>query len=93
MPQKTARVLHFLYEGGSLNRFQAAAMLHDTCLNSTISAIRNGYEVPVNGKSETVQGYKGIATVCNRYWLNSSSSALDKAFLVLTRRFGYKPVA
>ena len=40
-PIKLARVLHCLYEGFSLNRFEAASLLHDSCLNTTISDIRN----------------------------------------------------
>lgn len=91
-PVKIARILHFLYEGGSLNRFEAASILHDTCLNSTISGIRNNLGILVAGKTESVKGYKGISTICNRYWLHREQQNIDKVRELLINYFGYEEI-
>lgn len=91
-PVKIARVLHYLYEGGTLNRFEAASMLHDTCLNSTISSIRNNLYIAIEGQSEVVKGYKGLETICNRYWLVGIPANVETAYQVLVKHFGYRPV-
>lgn len=90
-PKKSARILHFLYEGGTLNRFEAASKLHDTCLNSTVSTLRNGLGVTVCDRIERVKGYKGLNTICKRYWLEESPCNLETVYQVLVRQFGYKP--
>lgn len=90
-PIKVARVLHYLYEGGLLNRFEAASLLHDTCLNSTISNIRNDLCITINGKSEIFKGYKNLQTICNRYWMETSPENIEKAYRVLVIHFGYQP--
>ncbi|MNT22140.1 hypothetical protein D3C72_1575150 [compost metagenome] len=42
-PTKAARVLVYLRHFGSLNRFEAARLVGDTCLNSTIPALESRY--------------------------------------------------
>lgn len=91
-PVKVARVLHFLYDGGSLNRFEAAIKLHDTCLNSTISTIKNIHKIPIDKKSEVVRGYQNIETICCRYWMPKSPAIREIAYWILIKRYGYVPV-
>lgn len=90
-PVKVARVLHYLYQGGTLNRFEAAAMLHDTCLNSTISALRNDFNITVSGQTERVEGYQKLETICQRYWLEGSLANIETAYRVLVEHFYYEP--
>lgn len=90
-PIKVARVLHYLYCGGTLNRFEAASILHDTCLNSTVSNLRNDLNLLVNGQSEKVTGFQGLETICNRYWLETSTLNLDTAYKILINQFSYEP--
>lgn len=91
-PVKVARVLHYLYEGGSLNRFEAAYKLHDSCLNSTISTIKNIHRIPIDKKSEVVRGYQNIETICCRYWLPKSPAIREIAYWILIKRYRYVPV-
>lgn len=91
-PVKVARVLHYLYEAGSLNRFEAAYKLHDTCLNSTISTIRNLHKIPIESRSESVNGYQDLPTICNRYWLPKSPAIREIVYWVLVKKYGYIPL-
>ena len=90
-PIKIARILCYLYHGSTLNRFEASYLLHDTCLNSTISVIRNDFGIVVNGQSEKVLGYQKLQTICQRYSLSNSTENLTKAYNVLVEYFGYIP--
>lgn len=42
-PSKISRVLAYLRHFGSLNRFEAARLVGDSCLNSTIPRLESGY--------------------------------------------------
>lgn len=91
VPVKVARILHFLYVGGTLNRFEAGSMLHDTCLNSTISTIRNKLHITICGQNERVKGYRQLETDCQRYWLEGSATNVETAYQVLVQHFSYQP--
>jgi len=67
---KIDSVLGHLLGGNSLNRFEAEKLLHDHCLNSTISILANQYGIKVSRQLEAVRGYQGKRTYCNRYWLD-----------------------
>lgn len=90
-PIKLARVLHCLYEGFSLNRFEAASLLHDSCLNTTISDIRNDLNITIIGELEQVNGYMGNPTRCNRYKIDTSAKNMDIARKLLIDYYGYQP--
>lgn len=92
VPVKIARILHYLLEFGSLNRFEATYKLHDTCLNSTISEIRNIHKIPIESRSEVVNGYQNIATICSRYWLPKSPAIREIVYWVLIKKYGYTPL-
>jgi hypothetical protein len=68
---KTTSILKLLYEGKSLNRFEAEHF-NDHCLNSTISSIER-YGIVINRTWELVPCLDGNATVkVKRYWLDLS---------------------
>jgi hypothetical protein len=72
-PRKWQRVLHALFDGRSLNRFEAARELRDWCLNTTISQLEQR-GVTIRRKDETVSGTFGPVHCC-RYWLDLESRA------------------
>lgn len=90
-PVKLARVLHCLYEGASINRFEASYLLHDSCLNTTISDIRNDLGITITGVLEQVNGYMGHPTRCNRYKIDISVKNMDRARHILIDYYGYQP--
>jgi len=59
----------YLLNGYTLNRFQAA-LLHNFCLPSTVSALQKKYGITISRKYETVRGYMGNPTQCCRYWIS-----------------------
>lgn len=61
-----ARVLALLI-AGTLNRFEASPH-GDTCLNSTISALRNKHKLTILDHWETYTGRHGSKPV-KRYWI------------------------
>jgi hypothetical protein len=76
---KLATILRLLANGRSLNRFEAEHH-HDHCLNSTISALRNGHGIAVECERESVPCLGGMATVSvNRYWLNTKPENVKRA--------------
>lgn len=89
-PVKVARMLHYLYDGGTLNRFEASSKLHDTCLNSTVSTLRNRFGIVIRGQDEIVKGFRQLDTHCQRYWLDGALINVETAYQVLTRHFGYQ---
>lgn len=71
---KLHRVLAALIER-SYNRFEAARLLHDTALHSTVSTIQNQYGIRVDRRDETVPGFQGAPTRVCRYWIAPSQHA------------------
>lgn len=69
-PLKYAVILKNLYDGNSLNRFEAER-IGDHCLNSTISTIQNKYGIFIHAERETVPCRVGMVSV-NRYSLPAS---------------------
>lgn len=67
---KADRVYTALMEGKSYNRFEAARLLHDTCLHSTVSALEQKHGITINRMYETVRGYQGNPTSVCRYWID-----------------------
>lgn len=66
---KIKRVLQALASGQSLNRWDAARNLRDSCLNSTIAEIEGRLGLTISRHWETVPGYAGVPTRCCRYHL------------------------
>lgn len=90
-PAKIARVLHYLYDGGTLNRFEAAYKLHDTGLKATISTLRNDFGIDIQSELEAAKGDQQLVTTCKRYTLSRCPSNLKKTYLLLVKRYGYRP--
>lgn len=70
-PRKWRRVLAALYDGQSLNRFEAARELRDWTLNSTVSELE-GKGIRIERASESVPGAFGTVH-CKRYQLSPES--------------------
>ncbi|WAJ69746.1 hypothetical protein [Catenovulum adriaticum] len=87
---KVGRVLYHLYQGGTLNRFEAEEQLHDHCLNSTISKISNDLGVVIERKTEVVIGYQGHKSPCKRYSINSHPNNMYMACKQLVCLYGFK---
>jgi hypothetical protein len=76
---KLATILRLLVNSKSLNRFEAEHH-HDHCLNSTISALRNGQGIEIECERESVPCLGGMATVSvKRYWLNTKPDNVKRA--------------
>lgn len=87
-PSKIARVLVFLRHFGSLNRFEAARQVGDTCLNSTIPALENNHGLTFEHMPEKAANNWGEPCDVTRYSLPASAHAhADKVLaLMFTRR-------
>ena len=81
VPTKIERVLAYLLTGQSLNRFEAERIVNDHCLHSTMSALKNRYDIIYKEKPELVPGWNQQPTRVMRYWL--SSEMYNKAIEVL----------
>lgn len=66
---KNERVFKALVSGRSFNRFEAARVLHDHCLHSTVATLERKHHITISRKYETVRGYMGSSTKCCRYWV------------------------
>ncbi|KRP48712.1 MULTISPECIES: hypothetical protein [Pseudomonas] len=67
-PTKISRVLAYLLQDRSLNRFEAER-LGDHCLHSTISSLTHGYGLNFARKSERVPNHWGLPCQVTRYSL------------------------
>ena len=90
-PSKMARVLAYLRHTGSLNRFEAARLVGDTCLNSTISALANNHGVTFERIPEKSPNNWGKPCDCIRYRIPESAQA--QADRVLALLFKHKQAA
>ena len=70
-PTKISRVLAYLLQGRSLNRFEAER-LGDHCLHSTISSLAHCYGLKFARQSERVPNHWGLPCQVTRYSLPSS---------------------
>lgn len=87
-PTKIGNVLYSLCCGFNFNRFEAEKALHDHALNSTISVLRNGYEVIICDKWEEVPGHLNSPTRVKRYFLDTGQNNLQWCYSLLLQ-FGY----
>ncbi|MBI6764481.1 hypothetical protein [Pseudomonas syringae] len=73
-PTKISRILTYLLQGQSLNRFEAER-LGDHCLHSTISTLANGYGLKFERQLERVPNHCGEPCTVARYTLPASERA------------------
>jgi hypothetical protein len=84
-PSKISRVLVYLRHFGSLNRFEAARLVGDTCLNSTIPVLEGAYGLVFMHIPEKSPNNWGSPCEVTRYSL--PVSAHEKADAVLALMF------
>jgi hypothetical protein len=84
-PTKIARALVYLRHYGPLNRFEAARLVGDTCLNSTIPALETHYGLSFEHIPEKSPNHWGAPCDCTRYRLPEGSH--DQADKVLALMF------
>lgn len=72
-PTKISRVLEFMLQDRSLNRFEAER-LGDHCLHSTISRLSNAYGLNFTRQPERVPNHWGQPCMVTRYSLPASES-------------------
>lgn len=83
-PTKIARALVYFRHFGDLNRFEAARLVGDTCLNSTIPALER-YGLTFEHLPEKSPNHWGEPCDCTRYRLPASQ--YDRADKVLALMF------
>ena len=79
-PTKISRVLAYLLQDHSLNRFEAER-LGDHCLHSTISSLTHGYGLKFARKSERVPNHWGLPCLVTRYSLPPTEYKRAKSVL------------
>lgn len=79
-PSKIARVLAYMLNDGSLQRFEAER-LGDHCLHSTISSLANGYGLKFQRQLERVPNHWGEPCTVTRYTLPASEHGHASAVL------------
>ncbi|WP_237055367.1 hypothetical protein [Microbulbifer sediminum] len=87
-PTKLERVLAYLANGRSFNRFEAEREVNDHCLPSTMSEIKHGLRIPYRVRYESVPGWHGHPTRVARYWLGQEeqAQAWQRVFTMRKRR-------
>jgi hypothetical protein len=70
IPTKANTVFEALMEGRSFNRFEAARVLHDHCLHSTVAKLQKVKSITIERKFEAVLGYRGSQISVCRYWIS-----------------------
>lgn len=84
-PTKISRVLTYLRHFGSLNRFEAARLVGDSCLNSTIPILEGSYGLVFMHAPEKSPNNWGSPCEVTRY--NLPVSEHEKADAVLALMF------
>ncbi|MEA1605038.1 hypothetical protein [Pseudomonas spirodelae] len=84
-PTKIARVLVHTRYFGDLNRFEAARIVGDTCLNSTIPALETNYGLAYEHIPEKSPNHWGEPCDCTRYRMPTSE--YERADQVIERMF------
>ncbi|MEE1922494.1 hypothetical protein V0R50_07035 [Pseudomonas sp. 148P] len=79
-PSKIARVLAYMLNDGSLQRFEAER-LGDHCLHSTISSLANGYGLKFQRQLERVPNHWGEPCTVTRYTLPAGERRRASAVL------------
>ena len=79
---KIGRVLQRLGVGEVLNN-RAAFVIGDTCLHSTISALRNDHDMDITGEPEKYKGHDGHLSQRHRYWINPDPIILRSVYRLL----------
>lgn len=87
-PSKIARVLVYLRHIDTLNRFEAARKVGDTCLNSTIPALESNHGLTFEHIPEKAANHWGEPCGVTRYRLPASQyEQADKVIaMMFTRR-------
>lgn len=85
-PSKIARVLAYLRHCGSLNRFEAARLVGDTCLNSTIPVLESRYGLQFLHIPKKCPNNWGTPCDVMRYHL--LACAFERADRVLAQMYG-----
>lgn len=87
-PSKIARVLVYVRHFDTLNRFEAARKVGDTCLNSTIPALESQYGLTFEHMPEKAANHWGDPCGVTRYRLPASQhEQADKVIaMMFTRR-------
>lgn len=83
-PTKISRVLAYLLQDRSLNRFEAER-LGDHCLHSTISSLTHGYGLKFARKSERVPNHWGLPCLVTRYSLPPTEYKRAKSVLAMLK--------
>ncbi|MBM6445277.1 hypothetical protein JQF37_16830 [Pseudomonas sp. MIL9] len=81
-PTKISRVLNFMLQDHSLNRFEAER-LGDHCLHSTISSLANGYGLKFERQIERVPNHWGEPCTVTRYTLPASEHRRARNVLLM----------
>lgn len=83
-PSKIARVLVYLRHIDTLNRFEAARKVGDTCLNSTIPALESNHGLTFEHIPEKAANHWGEPCGVTRYRLPKSQHAqADKVLAMM----------
>lgn len=93
-PSKIARVLVYLRHFDTLNRFEAARKVGDTCLNSTIPALESNHGLTFEHIPEKAANHWGDPCGVIRYRLPASQhEQADKVLTMMFARKGKKVAA
>ena len=93
-PSKIARVLVYVRHFDSLNRFEAARKVGDTCINSTIPALESNYGLTFEHIPEKAANHWGDPCGVTRYRLPASQhKQADKVLTMMFARKGKKVAA
>jgi len=68
---KIDRVYAALMEGNSYNFFEAAILLHDHVLRTTVATLQQKHRISISRQYEIVRGYQGNPTSVCRYWITT----------------------
>ncbi|MDZ4326594.1 MAG: hypothetical protein U1A73_16485 [Pseudomonas sp.] len=83
-PTKISRVLAYLLQDHSLNRFEAER-LGDHCLHSTISSLTHGYGLKFARRTERVPNHWGLPCQVTRYSLVATEYKRARNVLAMLR--------
>lgn len=86
-PTKIGRVLAYLLQDRSLNRFEAER-LGDHCLHSTISSLTHSYGLKFARQSERVPNHWGLPCLVTRYSLPATEYKRARNVLAMLKGTG-----
>jgi hypothetical protein len=79
IPKYIASLTHFVNR--SMNRLEALSLYGDTCLNTTVSALKNDHGISFKKKKEPHIHQAGGTVHFTRYWLADDSK--DRAYQLI----------